>query len=108
MSTTPLRISLVAVATLCLMTGSARAQHDETAVAQASTSTRCEAAQALSNLQRRIVTKASQGPTSLIRFIHGTRMIYQLDVYETFAWLDDHRAARAACGLAMADAASAA
>ncbi len=100
---TILRISLLSVAAFCVVPGSARAQPDETTVAAlAAPSAPCDRPEALSNLQRKIVDKASQGAMPLIRFIHLTRMSYQLDVYETVAWLDKRRASLASCGIAVA------
>ena len=101
-----IRIALLSVPAFCLMPGTARAQSDEaTTVALAAPSTRCDVPEALSNLQRKVVEKAAQGMTPLIRYIQGTRMMsYSLEVYETVAWLDQRRAARAACGVSVADA----
>ena len=100
-----LRLSLLTVAAFCLMPGIAQAQSDgSTVVALAPPSTRCDVPEALSNLQRKVVERAAQGMTPLIRFIHGTRMMsYSLDVWETVAWVDQRRAARAACGVTVAD-----
>ena len=99
-----LQLSLLSIAAFCLLPGTARAQPEElTVAAVAATPARCDQPEALSNLQRKVVDKASQGMTPLIRFIHGTRMMsYSLDVYETVAWLEARRAARAACGVAVA------
>ena len=102
-----LRISLLSFAAACLLPGTARAQDDETTVAAlAAASARCDRPEALSNLQRRILENSAQGMTPLIRFIQRTRMMYRLDVYETVAWLEKRRAERAACGVAVADAAA--
>ena len=104
---TILRISLLSVAAFCLSIGTARAQDDEmaTVAALGTPSTRCDRPEALSNLQRKVLEKAEQGMTPLIRYIHATRMMsYSLDVYETVAWIEKRRAARAACGVAVADA----
>ena len=105
-----LRTSLLSVAALCLLPGPAWAQPDAatTVAALAAPSARCDRPEALSNLQRKVVEKSAQGTTALIRYIHGTRMMsYSLEVYETLAWLEQRRAARAACGIALADASAA-
>jgi hypothetical protein len=97
------RILLLPLAALCLSPATVQAQGDETTVAAlAIDAGRCDRVESLSNLQRKIVDKASQGATPLFRFIHGTRMMYQLDAYETVAWLDKRRAALASCGIAVA------
>ena len=100
-----LQLTLLSLIALCLIPGIARASEEATTVALAAPSTRCDVPEALSNLQRRVVEKAAQGTTQLIRYIHATRMMsYSLDVYETVAWLDQRRAARAACGVSVANA----
>jgi hypothetical protein len=101
-----LQLSLLSIVASCLVPGVARASGEATTLALAAPSTRCDVPEALSNLQRKVVEKAAQGTTALIRYIHGTRMMsYSLDVHETFAWLDQRRAARAACGVSVAAAA---
>ena len=101
-----IRISLLAVAALCLVPATAQAQEDDATVAAAAAGSACDRPESLSTLQRRIVEKASEGAMPLIRFVHRTRMIHQLDVYETVAWLEQRRAARKACAVAVADATS--
>jgi hypothetical protein len=56
----------------------------------------CEAPQ-YSPVQHRIVDKAAQGRDALIHFVSFTKPIYQLDLMETVAWLDQARASQAAC-----------
>ena len=104
-----LRISLLSLAAACLLPGTARAQSDEetTLAALTAPSAPCGGPETLSNVQRKVVEKAAQGTTALIRYIHGTRMMsYSLDVHDTVAWLERRRAARAACGVAVAGASS--
>jgi hypothetical protein len=103
---TLLRISVISVAAFCLVPTTAQAGELDATVARSAPSEGCDQPEALSIVERRIVDKASQGATPLIRFVHATRGIYQLDVYDTVAWLDKRRAARAACGIAVADAAA--
>ena len=101
-----LRTSLLSLAASCMVPGLARGASDEaTTVALAAPSTRCDVPEALSNPQRKVVEKAAQGRTPLIRYLHGIRMMsYSLDVHETFDWLDQRRAARAACGVSVSAA----
>lgn len=47
----------------------------------------------ITRLQQRLLDKADQGAPELVRFIHRTRMIYQLDVYQVANSLDGWRAA---------------
>ena len=104
-----LRLSLLSAAALCLLPGTARAQPEQetTLAALTAPSAPCGGPETLSNVQRKVVEKAAQGTTALIRYIHGTRMMsYSLDVHDTAAWLERRRAARVACGVAVADAAS--
>ena len=64
--------------------------------------TACVGEAGLTNEQHRIVASADGGFASLRRFVLRTRMIYQLDVRETAAWLDQYRAANALCGQRIA------
>ena len=57
----------------------------------------CAGAAPLSYAQGRIVEKAAQGIVPLRQFVWRTRMIYQLDLLESVAWLDQRRALLAAC-----------
>lgn len=68
-----------------------RAAADETLAATGAASA-CGPAR-VTRLQQRLVDKADQGAPELVRFIHRTRMIYQLDVYEVAKSLDGWRAA---------------
>ena len=86
-----LRLSLLLSAGVVLATATAQAQTVDPTVALATGVSSCDRAEAMSNLQRRLVEKASQGAGPLTQFIHRTRMIYQLDVHETVAWLDRER-----------------
>jgi hypothetical protein len=58
----------------------------------------CARSASLSSVQRQLVDKAAQGIRPLVQYIYRTRMIYQLDVMETIAWLDQRREMRQACG----------
>ncbi len=57
----------------------------------------CAGAAPLSHVQGRIVEKAVQGTVPLRQFVWRTRQIYQLDLMESVAWLDQRRALLAAC-----------
>ena len=97
-----LRTSLIALAIFCL--APAQAQSVEPTVAMSASKAACTAPETLALVQRRIVEKAAEGGPAVIQFVHRTRMIYQLDPIETVAWLDQRRAAKAACAVALADA----
>jgi len=85
-------ITLTALALLCSASFCARAG-DGAVVAAASTgAAECRPAEGLTRVERQLVDKAAQGIRPLVQFIHRTRMIYQLDVMETVAWLDRQRA----------------
>jgi hypothetical protein len=58
----------------------------------------CERSASLTRVQRQLVDRAAQGTRPLAQYIYRTRMIYQLDVMETVAWLDQRRELRQACG----------
>ncbi|WP_280155956.1 hypothetical protein [Piscinibacter sp. XHJ-5] len=89
--------TLIAVpAALCIAPFPAHAQDAEAAAVRTSDAG-CASAATLSNLQGRIVDKAVQGTVPLRQFVWRTRMIYQLDVMDTLAWIDQRRAALAAC-----------
>ena len=57
----------------------------------------CARSTSLTYVQRQVVDKASQGVRPLARYIHRTRMIHQLDVTSTVAWLDQRRELMEAC-----------
>ncbi len=59
---------------------------------------RCGGGTVLTGLDARVVEKAAQGVGALRQYVWLTRSIYQLDLSETIAWLDQERAAAAACG----------
>lgn len=46
----------------------------------------------LTGLQQRVLAHADRGVPEFVRFIHRTRMIYQLDVHEVARSLDGWRA----------------
>jgi hypothetical protein len=94
-------IALAAIAGLAASPG--RAQDAALPVAAAAPAAAACAGQAsLTNEQRRIVAHADAGFASLRRFVLRTRMIYQLDVRETAAWVDALRARSALCGQRIA------
>ena len=70
----------------------ARAQNAQVSAAE------CASAAHLSYPQRRVAELATQGFVPLRQFILRTRMIYQLDLMESVAWLDRRGALLAACG----------
>jgi|RhiMetdeSRZDD1v2_1073273.scaffolds.fasta_scaffold139849_3 hypothetical protein len=51
----------------------------------------------LTNVQRRILSKATEGMDALRRFVYITKGIYQLDMTETVAWIGAYRAKSAEC-----------
>jgi hypothetical protein len=53
--------------------------------------------ESMSFLQRRVLQKADQGVDALRQYIWITRAMYQLDIVETVAWIERHRAAQAGC-----------
>jgi hypothetical protein len=57
----------------------------------------CERSASLSRVQRQLVDKAAQGVRPLVQYIYRTRMVYQLDVMTTVAWLDQRRELLEAC-----------
>lgn len=78
---------------------SARAQEAMvTTTAATASDLECAGAAHLLYTQRRIADLATQGVVPLRQFILRTRMIYQLDLMEAVAWLDQRRALLAACG----------
>lgn len=52
--------------------------------------------------QQQVLDKATQGLAPLKHYVYRTRMIHQLDLVQTVKWLDDRRAAEAACALRAA------
>lgn len=57
---------------------------------------------ALTPLERRITEQAARGLPSLVSFVNLSKPIYQLDFFETVAWLDSERGKQAACVVASA------
>ena len=99
-----LRTSLLSLTFLCL--APAQAQTVAPTLAQATGATACTGPVTLSNVERRVVESAAQGDKALIQFVYRTRMIYQLDLLQTAAWVDERRAAFATCGIATTDSPS--
>jgi hypothetical protein len=86
-------------ASVCIAPFQARAQDAQVITAAATVSeAECAGAARLSSTQGRVAELATQGVVPLRQFILRTRMIYQLDMMETVAWLDHRRALLAACG----------
>lgn len=85
-------------ASVCIAPLQARAQDAQVMTAASTVSeAECAGAAHLSYTQRRVAELATQGIVPLRQFILRTRMIYQLDLMETVAWLDHRRALLAAC-----------
>ena len=84
-------------ASLCIVPFLTHAQDAQLTTATTISNAECAGAAHQSYLQGRIVEKAAQGIVPLRQFVWRTRMIYQLDLMETVAWLDQQRALLAAC-----------
>ena len=85
-------------ASVCIAPFQARAQDAQVMTATTVSEAECAGATHLSYTKRRVAELATQGIVPLRQFIWRTRMIYQLDLMETVAWLDHRRALLAACG----------
>jgi hypothetical protein len=96
-------MTLTALALLCSASFSARAGDDATVLAVASTgAVECHPDAGLTRVERQVVDKATQGIRPLAQFIYRTRMIYQLDLMQTVAWLDQRREAQRTCMASVA------
>jgi hypothetical protein len=84
-------------ASLCIVPFPAHAQDARLTTAATISNAECAGAAHQSYVQGRIVEKAAQGMAPLRQFVWRTRMIYQLDLMETVAWLDQRRALLATC-----------
>ncbi|WP_280151712.1 hypothetical protein [Piscinibacter sp. XHJ-5] len=84
-------------ASVCIAPFLAHAQDAKVTTATTIWNAECAGAAHLSHLQGRLVDKAAQGTVPLRQFVWRTRMIYQLDLMETVAWLDQRRALLTAC-----------
>jgi hypothetical protein len=84
-------------ASLCLAPLLAHAHDAQVTKATTISNAECAGAAHLSYVQGRIIEKAAQGIVPLRQFVWRTRMIYQLDLMETVAWLDQRRTLLAAC-----------
>lgn len=84
-------------AALCIVPFLAQAQDAQADTPPAIANAECGRAANPSALQARIVEKAAQGIVPLRDFVWRTRMIYQLDLMESVAWLDQRRALLAGC-----------
>ena len=97
-----LKILTLALAATIAALAAAPGRAQDAVVAAASPAAACAGEPGLTNQQRRILAHADAGFASLRRFVLRTRMIYQLDVGETAAWVDQQRAAVALCGQRIA------
>ena len=92
----------IIVAALALLGGAPLSVHAgdslQLAAAPAPSAAECQRSASLTRVQRQLVDKAAEGMRPLAQYIYRTRMIYQLDVMETVAWLDQRRELRQACG----------
>ena len=95
-----LALATAAAATLVLIPA---VGHAADTLAAAGTGANCGSLGTFTSVQRTIVEKASQGAVPLIQYVQRTRMIHQLDLTETLAWLDERRALATACRTAGAD-----
>lgn len=87
MNTTSARRTLSAFAVLAAVVATPAAQAEPaTAVAATESTPMACTAGRLTGLQQRLIDKADQGAAPFVQFIHRTRAIYQLDVYQV---LDD-------------------
>lgn len=92
----------IIVAALALLGSASLSVHAadslQLAAASAPSAAECQRSASLTRVQRQLVDRAAEGMRPLVQYIHRTRMIYQLDVMETVAWLDQRRELRQACG----------
>ena len=58
----------------------------------------------LTHQQRQLYEKANAGTDALRQFVFIRRAILQVDVYETAAWAESLKAARAVCSLRRSEA----
>lgn len=97
-----------ALALLCSAPYAAHAHDDDVVLAAAPmtpatvSAADCARSQRLTRVQRTVVDKATQGVRPLAQYIYRTRMIHQLDVMETVAWLDQRREMQEACAQRVA------
>ena len=84
-------------ASLCVAPFLAHARDAQLTTVTMISNAECAGAASLSYVKGRIVEKAAQGLVPLRQFIWRTRMIYQLDLMDSVAWLDHRRALLAAC-----------
>lgn len=84
-------------ASLCIAPLLTHAQATQASTAATISSAECAGAAHLTYVQGRIVEKSAQGIVPLRQFVWRTRMIHQLDLMESVAWLDQRRALLAAC-----------
>ena len=69
----------------------------QVAAASAPSAAECQRSTSLTRVQHQLIDKAAQGLRPLAQYIYRTRMIHQLDLMETVAWLDQRRELRQAC-----------
>lgn len=82
---------------VCIAPAQALAKDAQVMSATTPSMAECAGTAHLSHIQGRIAELASQGIVPLRQFILRTRAIYQFDLMETVAWLDQRRALLAAC-----------
>lgn len=88
---------ITVAASLCIAPIQALAKDAQVIPATATSAAECAGAAPLSHVHARVADVATRGIDPLRQFILRTRMIYQLDLMETVAWLDQRRALLAAC-----------
>jgi hypothetical protein len=90
-------ILIIAAACGGIVPFEASANDAEIIAVSAVSAAECVGAAHLSPIQGRVADLATQGLVPLRAFILRTRAVYQLDLMETVAWLDQRRALLAAC-----------
>lgn len=58
----------------------------------------------LSNLHRRLMAEADRGQEEMLRYVHRTRMIHQLDPHEAGRWVEAMRSGQGNCAAVVAAA----
>ena len=58
----------------------------------------------LTNLHRRLLSEAERGQEEMLRFVHRTRMIHQLEPFEAGRWVEAMRSGRGHCDAVVAAA----
>jgi hypothetical protein len=84
-------------ASVCVAPIQALAKDSQVIPTTMTSAAECAGATHLCYVHGRVADLATQGIVPLRQFLLRTRMIYQLDLIETVAWLDQRRALLAAC-----------